>query len=80
MPLLDHGMLISTVNTQRSLTHSYDKTITLDQSLYYSRSIMIGPRQHIGFCQYCLVWSASTHLTEYSLASFFILKLVLARI
>ena len=26
-----------------------------------------------------LVWSASTHLTEYSLASFFILTLVLAR-
>ena len=26
-----------------------------------------------------LVWSASTHLTEYSLASFYILKLVLAR-
>ena len=33
------------------------------------------------FKQQCgtLVWSASTHLTEYSLASFFILTLVLAR-
>jgi hypothetical protein len=29
--------------------------------------------------QYTLVWSASTHLTEYSLASFSILTLVLAR-
>ena len=28
---------------------------------------------------FVLVWSASTHLTEYSLASFFILTLVLAR-
>ena len=29
--------------------------------------------------KYVLVWSASTHLNEYSLASFFILTLVLAR-
>ena len=28
--------------------------------------------------EYALVWSASTNLTEYSLASFFILTLVLA--
>ena len=33
MPLVDHGMLISTVNTQKNLTHSYDKTNAIETRL-----------------------------------------------
>ena len=33
MPLVDHGMLITTVNTQKSLTYSYDKTNAIETRL-----------------------------------------------
>ena len=33
MPLVDHGMLITTVNTKKSLTYSYDKTNAIETRL-----------------------------------------------
>ena len=40
MPLVDHGMHIKTVNTQNSLTHSYDKTNSIETSSSFYNQVI----------------------------------------